>query len=370
MHILKLLTTIKKAMSTSHIISPIVAFLFTIVLIPIFRKIAFRVQLVDKPNHRKVHQSQIPLVGGICIFMSTSLALLLALPLEINIFAYKSIFIAALMLLIIGVIDDRFDLSAILKLGIQLILAHFIFNQGIYIESLQGLLGIYTLAPWAQHLLTIVVIAGGVNAFNLMDGLDGLAAGIALLGFVVFTIISIFIGQPLMALIFLTLIGALVAFLRFNLSQNGKIFMGDAGSLTLGFIMVVSGVRLLQLASGPYHLSLTTIGVVAVLLVPVLDALRVFTRRAKAGKSPFTPDKTHLHHIILNMGLKHKLATLLIIGMVTCIMLIGYLAYSFLGLTFSIALMLFTFIFVVNLLKFDNKIRCWKKHLHSIELKH
>lgn len=203
------------------------------------------VQLVDKPNHRKLHQAPVPLVGGVTVFVATTLALMLSLPLEFEVYRYKNVFVAPFILLLIGVIDDRFDLRASIKLAIQLILAHFVFEQGIRIESLHGLIGIYQLASWAQYVLTVVVITGVVNVFNLMDGIDGLAAGISILGFAVFGVLSLLTGQVMMALVFFTLTGSLLSFLRFNLSKKQKIFMGDAGSIVIGFVLVVSSITLL-----------------------------------------------------------------------------------------------------------------------------
>lgn len=356
-------------MQVYYIISPIAALLLTYILIPVFRKMAFRIQLVDNPNHRKVHQSSVPLVGGISIFISTTLSLWLVLPFELEVFNFKNVFMAAFILLLVGVIDDRFDLRASLKLGIQLILAHCVFEQGIRIESLYGLMGVFELSYWAQFILTIVVITGVVNAFNLMDGIDGLAAGIGLVSFMVFSVLSMITGQTAMALMFLTLIGSLLAFLRFNLSKNHKIFMGDAGSIVLGFILVVSSIRLLQSAHNSEYPSWVIFGVISVLFVPVMDALRVFRGRAKSGKSPFNADKTHLHHLVLSVGLQHNTTTIIILSIMAFIMAIGYFVFNLLGLTYSIVLMLFVFYFVTNALQFNNKLKHWKQRILVMENK-
>lgn len=351
------------------IISFVSALLLTYIIIPVFRKIAFYIQLVDKPNHRKVHQIPIPLVGGVSIFISTTLVLLLALPLEMEILKFKNVFIATLILLLMGIIDDKFDLRASLKLGIQLILAHFIFEQGIKIESLHGFMGVYDLALWVQYILTIVVIAGVVNAFNLMDGIDGLAAGMAIIGFLVFIILSLLIGQTILTLVLITLTGALLAFLRFNLDKRQKVFMGDAGSLMLGFILVVSGISLLQNSQNFEHQPWVIIGVISVLIVPVFDAIRVFIRRAKSGKSPFSADKTHLHHLLLNIGIQHRPTTVIILLLMAFIILIGYLGFNIWGLTFSIICMLFVFYFVTSVLQFNNKLKQWKERILAMENK-
>lgn len=355
-------------MNTLHFITPFFAFLIAYLFIPVLRKVASYGKLVDQPNRRKVHVSPVPLVGGISVYLATTLALSLALPFGTEeVIIHKNTFIATSILLLVGVIDDRFDLSAALKLPIQVILAHFIFTQGIKIESLHGLFGIYELSSMMQYSLTIIVIAGTVNAFNLMDGIDGLAAGFAIVGLGVFAVLAFFTQQFNLLLLFVTLIGALVAFLRFNLSQRHKIFMGDAGSLMLGFILVVSGIWLLQVAQNTAQNTTVTLGVVAVLLVPVLDALRVFRGRAKLGKSPFNADKTHLHHLVLDAGLKHKTATLGILGITALILLTGMLSYQLIGLTTSIAVMLLLFYGITATLKLHNSLNSWKKRVRTME---
>jgi UDP-GlcNAc:undecaprenyl-phosphate/decaprenyl-phosphate GlcNAc-1-phosphate transferase len=354
-------------MKVLFLIGPVFSFLLALLLIPSLRKLAVKIGLVDHPNQRKIHARPIPLVGGLGVFAASSLTLSLVLPLGTEILAFKNTYIAASLLLFMGVLDDRFDLSASLKLAIQLILAHFVYQQGIKIESLHGFCGMYTLEPVVQYVLTVVVIAGAVNAFNLMDGIDGLAAGLAIAGFVVFTLLAFFNSQYCLALVFLICIGALLAFLRFNLSQNQKIFMGDAGSLTLGFVLVVTGIWLLQTAQGTDRADLTALGVVAVLLVPVLDALRVFRKRMKSGKSPFSPDKTHLHHLVLSLGLKHKSASLGIIGLIVSVIAIGLLCFQVKGLTMAITAMLVMFFIITSVLQFNNKINDWKNRIKRME---
>ncbi|HRG21095.1 MAG TPA: MraY family glycosyltransferase [Saprospiraceae bacterium] len=347
-------------MTKLYFISPLMSWVLTLMLIPFLRILALKTGLIDKPNHRKVHAEAVPLIGGISIFISIVLTLALVVPLNNELLVYKNTFTGVVILLIMGILDDRFDLRASLKLSVQLLLAHFVYSQGIMLSSFHGLLGIYELAAWQQYLLTMVIITGVVNAFNLMDGIDGLAAGLAILGFGIFAVLAFLTGKPLMALVYLTFIGALLAFLRFNLSKSQKIFMGDAGSLMIGFVMVVSGLRLIQVARTSAEWSIVTLGVFAVLLVPVFDALRVFRRRVKSGKSPFHADRTHLHHLILISGFKHKAAAILIVGIMLLISVIGYISLQFAGLTLAIFSMLLFFFVLSSLLQFNEKINNWK----------
>jgi UDP-GlcNAc:undecaprenyl-phosphate GlcNAc-1-phosphate transferase len=143
--------------------------------------------------------------------------------------------------------------------------------------------------------------------------------------------------------------------------------MGDAGSLTLGFVLVVTGIKLLQTAQDTDRASLTTLGVVAVLLVPVFDALRVFRRRMKSGKSPFNADKTHLHHLVLSTGLKHKAASLSIVGLIAGVISVGYLCFQVKGLTLAIVAMLLLFFAITSALQFNDKINDWKSRIKRME---
>jgi UDP-GlcNAc:undecaprenyl-phosphate GlcNAc-1-phosphate transferase len=354
-------------MNTLHLTSLLSAFLITYLLIPVLRKVAIRIQLIDKPNQRKVHSHAVPLVGGISTFLATALVLGISLPFEMDIITNINLFVAPAILLFMGTIDDRFDLRASLKLAIQLILAHYVVMQGIKIESFHGLFGVYDLAPWLQYLLTITVITGVVNAFNLMDGIDGLAAGLSILSFIVLAAIAVFTEQYTLALVFVSLIGSLLAFLKFNLSKNQKIFMGDAGSLMLGFIIVVSGIFLIQSATGTSNITLVTLSVIAIVFVPVLDSLRVFRRRAKSGKSPFSADKTHLHHLILSTGLRHKWATLVIITIIILITAIALSMYNIVGITISLALILIIFFSITKILSFNNNLNSWKGKIREME---
>jgi UDP-GlcNAc:undecaprenyl-phosphate GlcNAc-1-phosphate transferase len=354
-------------MNTLHVINPLAALFVTYLLIPVLRKVAKRINLVDKPQKRKIHSEPVPLVGGVSIFIATTLILGLSLPFQLNLASHLNLFVATFILLLMGVIDDRFDLSAVLKLVIQIFLAHYVVMQGIKIESLLGIFGIFELMPWAQYLLTVVIITGVVNAINLMDGIDGLAAGLAVLSFVVLAILAVYTNHYELALVFLSIVGSLLAFIKFNFSSKQKIFMGDAGSLVLGFVIVVSGIYLIQSTTGTSKVSLVTLSVFAILLVPVLDALRVFRRRVKSGKSPFSADRTHLHHLILNIGLKHKMTTLAILIIVPTMMLLGYLGFVFFGFTFSVASSLLFFYLFTSLLQFHSKLLKWKNHIFEME---
>lgn len=335
------------------VLTPLLASLLAWIFIPVLRKAATSIGLVDQPNHRKVHSNAVPLVGGIAVFLSANLAILISLLFDQSVKSLQLLFVLALLLLVMGAVDDRRDIRAIVKLAIQLLIANAVYFSGVRIESLVGIFGIYELADWAQYLLTVIVITGVVNAFNLMDGIDGLAAGMAIAGFGTFTVLAFITHQYQLALVFLTFIGSLVSFLRYNFSRKNKIFMGDAGSLVLGFILVVGGIQLLQAPASPSGEMTVLIGVVAVLMVPVLDSIRVFRLRIKAGKSPFSPDKNHLHHMVLALGLRHAIASLSIVGMSLLQLLVGYLTLLMAGPLVALISMALLFVTVVHILRIN-----------------
>ncbi|MBK8623122.1 MAG: undecaprenyl/decaprenyl-phosphate alpha-N-acetylglucosaminyl 1-phosphate transferase [Saprospiraceae bacterium] len=355
-------------MNFSNIIILLTAFLLTLLFIPVLRKAAVYFGLVDKPGQRKIHIKPIPLVGGLGIYFAVTLTLAFIWPVHAIILNFKNPFIATTILLIMGVIDDRFDLNALLKLSVQLLLAHYTFMQGIKIESLHGLFGIFDLSGDFQYILTIIIIAGVINAFNLMDGIDGLAGGIGITGFGIFSYLAVLTNQTQLLLIFIALTGALLAFLYFNLSQKQKIFMGDAGSMMIGYILVVSGINLLQNAGTSGDLSIAAAIVVSVLMIPVYDAIRVFKGRMKKGKSPFFADKSHLHHLLLSLGFSHRSITINILILMFSLIVIGYFFLMKNGITWSFFVTIIILIIATNLLQYFQKLNLWKSRIKKMEI--
>jgi len=345
--------------------------IFILMLTPLIRKFAIIIQLVDKPNARKVHHQPTPLVGGISIFTATTFALLLSDVFLKGIGTFVPLLTGSFVMLAVGVIDDKMNIKPIYRLGIQLVCAYSIAESGIRIHSFYGILGITEIPILSQYLITILIIAGVVNAYNLMDGIDGLLASLALVTFLVFGAIAYRLHAFELTAMYLTIIGSIVGFLRFNFSKKSKIFMGDAGSLLLGFILVVSGIYLLNLSyqtektNNPQILVL----VVGVFLVPVLDSLRVYRSRIKRGSSPFKADKTHIHHLFLFIGTSHKKTTLVISTASVLIALISASLCSILSITWGLIIgsLLFTIFFIV--LAINHAVMEWRKKVEHLENK-
>jgi UDP-GlcNAc:undecaprenyl-phosphate GlcNAc-1-phosphate transferase len=343
------------------------ALLLTLIFIPIIKKIAVKVNLVDKPNYRKVHTTPVPLVGGISIAFSAVLVILLSgnrLPFLME---YLPIVTSGFVLLIVGVIDDKIDVSAKYKLAIQLLLSLIIAFSGIRISSLYGLFGIDEIAVWAQYILTIIVITGVVNAFNLMDGVDGLVGGLSVLGFTMFLLASVYFNDYYLGKISVIFLGAIVGFLRFNLSKK-KIFMGDSGSLFLGFLLVTLGIKFMEeQGSSQNGYAYGFLLLVSFFSIPVLDSLRVYLGRIKQGNSPFKADKSHLHHLLLTAGLTHKKVAVSVVAFSMILFFIGFGLISYQSTSIIILLMMIVFWGIVRFLLMVKSLQEWKETLKKLE---
>jgi UDP-GlcNAc:undecaprenyl-phosphate/decaprenyl-phosphate GlcNAc-1-phosphate transferase len=290
----------------------ITAFVVTLIAIPPIIHLIKKYRLYDVPNARKEHSTPIPTMGGIAIVAGMMMAMFLWFPLT-NQIAQISFFFSIVVLFALGIMDDLKDLSAKYKFLIQISLATLIALSGIRITSFDGLFGIYELPLSAQYTFTILAITGITNAFNLIDGIDGLAGGIGFMSLITLGFFLTMSGDVNTALIAFALAGALFAFLYFNFNP-AKIFMGDTGSLVLGFVVAVLCIRLMQvnvMIPNPIVLN-APVFVLGIVLIPVFDTIRVFSTRIWKGKSPFEADRTHIHHLLTNQGFSHGFAAKLI----------------------------------------------------------
>lgn len=289
----------------------ITAFTVTMICIPVIIKLANKYNLYDHPNERKEHSVPVPTMGGIAVIAGMMTALLVWQPFE-YLTGHVCFFLSLAVLFVLGIMDDVKDLSARYKFIVQIGLATLMAVSGIRITSFEGLLGIYELPVAAQYTFTILTIVGVTNAFNLIDGIDGLAGG---LGFMSLATLGIFLtinGDLASGLIAFSIAGAVVAFLYFNFNP-AKIFLGDTGSLVLGFSIAVLCIRLLQVNSLSV-LPHAPLFILSLAFIPVYDTIRVFAMRIWRGRSPFEADRTHIHHLLTNAGYSHLFATRLICG--------------------------------------------------------
>lgn len=347
----------------------ILSFAVGMVVVPIVRKIAVYFRLVDQPNYRKVHTKPIPLVGGITLAFVVFTNLFLSQN-SVPIFhEFSTILAGAFLLLIVGVIDDKNDLNAKYKLLIQLILAFAVAHSGIRINSLYGFFGYYEIHLYLQYIITVLVITGVVNAFNLMDGVDGLVGSLTLLGFVLLLFASWLYNSYTLMVLSVLFIGALVSFLHFNFSQQQKIFMGDSGSLFLGFVLVTLGIKVLQMAtsSASVHTTPTLLCVIAFFIIPVFDSLRVYIGRMKKGKSPFKADKSHLHHLLLIIGLSHKKIAITVVIMALSLFALGFLLITYFSKTMILLALIISFSIVIRFLLLISSMFLWRQRIQTLE---
>ncbi len=276
--------------------------------------------LMDKPGDRHIHSTKTPTLGGIGIFISFSFSLMVfgmfvGLQ-QLDLIKLLALITATLILLFMGIKDDLIAIAPTKKFIGELISSGIIiFFADVRITSLEGLLGVGELPYAVSVLFTLFVFILIINAFNLIDGIDGLAGIIAIISSVAFGVFFLINENLLLAMVSFITVGALLGFLRYNLSDKRKLFMGDSGSLFLGFLMAYQGISFLvlnQAENALYSLSNAPILVLAILSFPLLDTLRVFTVRVKEKRSPFSPDRNHIHHRLLRIGLTHIQATLFI----------------------------------------------------------
>jgi UDP-N-acetylmuramyl pentapeptide phosphotransferase/UDP-N-acetylglucosamine-1-phosphate transferase len=293
-----------------------VSFIITFLATPVILQIAEKKKLFDIPDQRKVHTQPVPSLGGVGIFSGFLLASLLSIQGYINP-EFQYFFAAALVIFFLGLKDDLMVLSATKKFVGQMIAASILIHLGgIRLDSMHGLFGFDKLPEafsLALSYLTIIVV---INSFNLIDGIDGLAGSLGILTMFVFGIYFVLIGQDAYSLFAFAMAGSLIAFLIFNHSP-AKIFMGDCGSLMIGLVNSIMVIKFISLASSP-EVALPVFSAVAVgfaiLIIPLLDTLRVFSIRIFNGKSPFTPDRNHVHHLLLDRGYNHSSVTFILTG--------------------------------------------------------
>ncbi|MEZ9678492.1 UDP-N-acetylglucosamine--undecaprenyl-phosphate N-acetylglucosaminephosphotransferase [Vibrio splendidus] len=278
-------------------------FFFSLATLFIMRKFAKKVGLVDKPNDRKLHNGAIPLVGGISICISL-LYFLLNNP---NILPNTPLYAACILLLVgIGALDDKFDLSFKLRFAIQAALSvAMMVIGGIELNTIGDILGsgeVVTLG-WFGYLVTVLAVVGAINAFNMVDGIDGLLGGLSIVTFGGLGIMLNYDGQFNLAYICLVLVVVIIPYILLNLGAFGrkrKVFMGDAGSMLIGFTVIWLLLLSSQNGTKPPLRPVTALWLIA---VPLMDMASIMIRRIRRGDSPFKPDRDHLHHIFQRLGL-------------------------------------------------------------------
>lgn len=304
------------------------AFFLVIVAVPLLREPALKIELVDRAGGRKRHVSDVPLIGGLAMFAAIGIALMLVdEPLR----PFASLMAGMGILLTIGVVDDLVDMTAGAKLFAQVVVAVLMVSWGeVQVHSLGNLVAVFPveLAEWDIP-FTVLATLLLINGINMADGTDGLAGGMVVIALGMLLSVAIVGGaHPAYLAVNGVMLAAVVGFLCFNIRVPGRryatVFMGDSGSMMLGFALAWMSVYLSQVENvGVYPVSIAWI-----LVLPILDVVILYIRRLMKGRSPFSADREHLHHMLLRSGLSVTFTVWLILGIMVLFGLIGVVGWQ------------------------------------------
>ena len=276
-------------------------FFIAFAILFLMRKVARTIGLVDKPSGRKLHTGNVPLVGGVAICL-TIVHYIFSHPGMIN---NANLFMLCIVVLtLVGALDDKFDLSVKLRMAIQTLVSLAMINfAGVELVSLGNLFGFGDVdLGFAGSVLTIVAVLGCINAFNMVDGIDGLLGGLSIVTFGSIGLLLGGVGEQSLSYLCLLLVVCMLPYIAMNLGLVGrerKVFMGDAGSMMIGFTVIWLLLGASQNEGSPMIRPVTALWLIA---VPLMDMVAIMVRRIKQGKSPFKPDREHLHHICQRLG--------------------------------------------------------------------
>lgn len=308
----------------------LVSIAVTGLLMPMLIKLFLLKRLVDNTERRKIHDREIPTMGGTGFFGAFMITLLLFGSYE-QLAAHRVELLTISVMFVVGLRDDLIELRPVSKLIAQLVPAFLlIYLSNLVFLSFYNFLGIGDIPYWFGVTLSLLTIIGLTNSFNLIDGLDGLACSLALLGSLVFGSWFYYQGVDYYSFIAFAFAGSLIGFLYYNW-QPAKIFMGDTGALVIGFLLAILAIRFIEynamLPAGTFLKFNSGITLaISILIVPIFDTLRIIIVRLILKRSPFVPDKNHTHHMLLRLGFSHAQSTLILV----------FVNIAFIGLAFSL----------------------------------
>ena len=311
-------------------------------------KIALLKNIVDNPDARKLQRTPVPVLGGVAVFFGVVIAIG-CMSSVVDCSGLPVVIMAMMAMLYTGTMDDILSLSPGLRFVIEIVVVLLlIFVGGYCIDDFHGLWNIGRFSYWCAVPLTVVAAVGIINAINLVDGVNGLSSGYCIMACLIFGTLFFLAGEAPMTILAAVSVGALIPFFLHNVfGKTSKMFIGDGGTLVMGVVMSVFVIAILQNGSRVAAYVNPNVGLVpftlAVLSVPVFDTLRVMSRRILKGTSPFRPDKTHLHHMFIDLGCSHVATTLAILG-VNMFVVLCWWALEASG--FSIAVQLYAVIAV------------------------
>lgn len=311
-------------------------------------KIALLKNIVDNPDARKLQRTPVPVLGGVAVFFGVVIAIG-CMSSVVDCSGLPVVIMAMMAMLYTGTMDDILSLSPGLRFVIEIVVVLLlIFVGGYCIDDFHGLWNIGRFSYWCAVPLTVVAAVGIINAINLVDGVNGLSSGYCIMACLIFGTLFFLAGEAPMTILAAVSVGALIPFFLHNVfGKTSKMFIGDGGTLVMGVVMSVFVIAILQNGSRVAAYVNPNVGLVpftlAVLSVPVFDTLRVMSTRILKGTSLFRPDKTHLHHMFIDLGCSHVATTLAILG-VNMFVVLCWWALEASG--FSIAVQLYAVIAV------------------------
>ena len=327
-------------------------------MLPNIVKVAAKNNLFDIPDERHIHKGKVPRLGGVAFLPAMIIALIVAVTLD-NSFVYGSkdstfflhvrqILVAGIgvvILYLVGLADDLSGVPYRNKFIAQVLAAAMMCASGVWINDLHGFLGIHQLPVWIGVPLTILIVMLVVNSINLIDGIDGLASGICMISMTAFAVIFLAHGFYRYAVVAFAAIGCLVPFYCYNVfgkaEKNSKIFLGDTGSLFMGYLLAFFAVKIAMMQPVPagngeaFYL----VFAYSALLLPVFDVLRVFFKRIRRTRNPFLPDKTHIHHKFLALGLSMRKTRMIVFSIAAFYFLMN-VSLSHIGMNINLIVLL------------------------------
>lgn len=347
------------------IVAGLLAFLITYTVIPAIITVAQVKKLYDEPDDtRKLHKMPIPSLGGLGMFIGFIFSLLLTISFSSEAPEFQYYFAAFLLIFFLGMKDDIIIISPVKKFIGEIVAASIlIYKAHLVITNMHGLLGVYHLNTVISYSLTLFALVVIINAFNLIDGVDGLAGSLGFISSLVFGVFFLINKNVPYATLGFAFAGTLAAFLIYNFNP-AKIFMGDTGSLMIGLVNSILVIKFIETGSTYSNYPVTASPAIGfgILLVPLMDTLRVFTIRIANGRSPFRPDRNHVHHVLLNYGFTHKSVTFSCIAATIVITAFSFLLQSF-GMLFLLAgqtALFFSLMYFVKLRRSKYKLRIVK----------
>ena len=344
-------------MNAQYLVYILVNIMLSLILYRPVRLLYLSLKLVDTPSWRKINYKPIPLGGGLFILISLLMGVILKIAF-FNTLTDNSyiILVGVCVMFVTGTIDDAYDIRPINKFSIQTALIVLtILTLNLTLNNLHGLFGIYAIPPYLSWPLTVMYFLVFLNMFNLSDGIDGLALTLTLVGFIFLSGSLVISNNDSFLLIIYTLLGALVVLLINNFKKD-KMYLGDSGSLSLGFL---SGAFVLKaLTSTSYtlpdinYINFAPIYAMCIFWYPLFDTIRIFTLRLYNKKSPFSPDRGHLHHLLVDRGYSHLFVTTLVAALSICTALLCFYLSKLLS-------HYFTELTAVNLLFVIMLMICW-----------